>query len=31
MIKYAETHEWIDDKGRVGISKKAREELGEIV
>jgi glycine cleavage system H protein len=30
-MKFAETHEWIDDKGRVGISKKAQEELGEIV
>ena len=30
-MKYAETHEWIDDKGRVGISHKAQEELGEIV
>ena len=30
-MKYTETHEWIDQKGRVGISKKAQEELGEIV
>ncbi|MCP5505292.1 MAG: glycine cleavage system protein GcvH [Chlamydiales bacterium] len=30
-MRYAETHEWIDDNGRVGISKKAQEELGEIV
>lgn len=30
-MRYAETHEWIDDNGRVGLSKKAQEELGEIV
>lgn len=30
-MKFAKTHEWIDEKGRVGISKKAQEELGEIV
>lgn len=33
-MKYAESHEWIETKGergRVGISSKAREELGEIV
>lgn len=28
---YTETHEWIDDAGRVGISTFAQNELGEIV
>lgn len=34
VMKYAETHEWIDvkeGKGRVGISIYAQKELGEIV
>ena len=30
-MKYTDTHEWISEEGRVGISKRALEELGEIV
>jgi len=30
-LRYTETHEWIDDEGRVGITDFAQDELGDIV
>ncbi len=30
-MRFAESHEWIDSKGRVGISNHAQKELGEVV
>jgi len=31
MKRYTESHEWVSDEGRVGITNYAQEELGEIV
>lgn len=31
MKKYTESHEWIDEKGQVGLSSHALERLGDIV
>lgn len=30
-MKYTETHEWVDDQGKVGITPHAQKELGDIV
>lgn len=30
-MKYTETHEWLDDQGKVGITLHAQKELGDIV
>lgn len=31
MKQFTQSHEWIDEQGRVGITSFARQELGEIV
>lgn len=30
-LRYTETHEWIDDEGRIGVTDFAQDELGDIV
>ena len=30
-MKYTETHEWLDEQGKVGITPHAQKELGDIV
>jgi glycine cleavage system H protein len=30
-MKYTETHEWLDEEGKVGITPHAQKELGDIV
>lgn len=30
-MKYTETHEWLDEEGKVGITQHAQKELGDIV
>ncbi len=31
MKQFTESHEWVDEQGRVGVTSFARQELGEVV